>query len=85
MGCHMRRMKWLSAALAVGFVLAFAGSAAADPPATVPGGPCIEGDQNVSLSSLPSYEEVGRQLQVDRGDVARHRRGGERGPVGRGP
>ena len=59
----MHRMKWLSAALVVGFVLAFAGSPAADPPDTVPGGPCIEDNQNVSLSSLPSYEEVGRQLR----------------------
>ena len=55
--------KWLTAALVTGFVVAFAGSAAADPPATVPGGPCIEDSQNVSLSSLPSYEQVGKQLR----------------------
>ena len=59
----MQGMKSLSAALVVGFVVAFAGAAAADPPATVPGGPCIEDRQNVSLSSLPSYEEVVRQLR----------------------
>jgi Zinc carboxypeptidase len=59
----MHRMRWLTAALAVGVAAAFSGQASADPPATVPGGPCIEEDQNVSLSSLPSYDEVGKQLR----------------------
>jgi hypothetical protein len=59
----MHRTSWLVAALAVGLVSTFTGAAAADPPAHVPGGPCIEESQNVSLSSLPSYEEVGRQLR----------------------
>jgi zinc carboxypeptidase len=59
----VHRTKWLTAALAVGLAAAFTGSASADPPAHVPGGPCIEENQNVSLSSLPSYEEVGRQLR----------------------
>lgn len=40
------------------------GSATADPPSHVPGGPCIEGEQQVSLSSLPSYEQVVRQLRL---------------------
>ena len=48
----------------VGFVIAFAGSPAAAPPDTVPGGPCIEDNQNLSLSSLPSYEDVGSQLRA---------------------
>jgi hypothetical protein len=59
----MRGMNWLATALVLGFVVASAGSAAADPPETVPGGPCIEDSQNVRLSSLPSYAEVGRQLR----------------------
>jgi hypothetical protein len=46
----------------MGLGLTLAGTAGADPPAHVPGGPCIEDSQNVSLSSLPSYEEVVRQL-----------------------
>ena len=59
----MHRMKSLTAPLVAGFVIAFAGSPAAEPPDTVPGGPCIEDSQNVSLSSLPSYEDVGKQLR----------------------
>jgi Zinc carboxypeptidase len=53
----------LAAALGIGLAVALAGSAPADPPDHVPGGPCIEDGQQVSLSSLPSYEEVVRQLQ----------------------
>ena len=59
----MNRTRWLTAALAVAAAVGFAGAASADPPAHVPGGPCIEENQNVSLSSLPSYEEVARQLR----------------------
>jgi hypothetical protein len=59
----MQRTKWLTAALAAGLAAAFAGTASADPPEHVPGGPCIEESQNVSLSSLPSYEEVGKRLR----------------------
>jgi hypothetical protein len=59
----MHRRSSLAAALAVALAAGFAGQAAADPPDHVPGGPCIEESQNVSLSSLPSYEEVGRQLR----------------------
>ena len=49
----------LAIALAVGLL---AGPATADPPSHVPGGPCIESRQQVQLSSLPSYEQVIRQL-----------------------
>ena len=59
----MHRMRWLAAALAVAGAVTFSGQAAAVPPATVPGGPCLEEDQNVSLSSLPSYDQVGKQLR----------------------
>jgi hypothetical protein len=59
---HARR--WVTAVLlATGVSLAVGGSAATAPPAHVPGGPCIEPDQQVSLSSLPSYEQVVRQLE----------------------
>jgi hypothetical protein len=51
----------LPVGLAVAVAL-LAGPATADPPSGVPGGPCIEGEQQVQLSSLPSYEEVVRQL-----------------------
>jgi hypothetical protein len=60
----MRLRRWLTAAaLTAGLVSGLGGSAAADPPATVPGGPCLEPDQQVSLSSVPSYEEVVRQMR----------------------
>jgi hypothetical protein len=55
--------RWSVAAVALAAAFALAGPAAADPPAHEPGGPCIQDDQNVSLSSLPSYDEVGRQLE----------------------
>ena len=60
----MRPRRWLTTvALATGVALAVGGSAAAGPPAHVPGGPCIEPGQRVSLSSVPSYEQVIRQLR----------------------
>jgi len=59
----MQRMRWLTAALAAGAAAAFTGQASADPPEHVPGGPCIEENQTVRLSSVPTYEEVGRQLR----------------------
>ena len=60
----MRTRRWLTtAALASGLALAMGGSAAAVPPATSPGGPCLEPGQQVSLSSIPTYEEVVRQLR----------------------
>jgi hypothetical protein len=58
-----RSRRWITAAVGVGLAVAFAGSAEADPPATVPGGPCLEDSQNVNLSSIPSYEDVAKQLR----------------------
>jgi hypothetical protein len=55
--------RWVIAALAVGLAVASAGPASADPPATVPGGPCLEDSQNVSLGSVASYGDVVRQLR----------------------
>ena len=53
-----------------------AGPAAADPPSHVPGGPCIEDQQQVRLSSLPSYEEIVHP-RLDRGLEPGRGRGGE--------
>jgi hypothetical protein len=59
----MRLTKFLLPVLGLAVAVALlAGPATADPPSGVPGGPCIEGEQQVQLSSLPSYEEVVRQL-----------------------
>jgi hypothetical protein len=59
----MRLTKLLLPVLGLAVAVALlAGPATADPPSGVPGGPCIEGEQQVQLSSLPSYEEVVRQL-----------------------
>jgi murein tripeptide amidase MpaA len=60
----MKLKRWLLPALVLGLALAvtFAGSATADPPSGVPGGPCIENEQQVKLSSLASYGEVARTL-----------------------
>jgi Zinc carboxypeptidase len=54
---------WLTAVVGLALVVAVSSPVSADPPSHVPGGPCIEGDQRVLLSSLPSYEEVGRSLR----------------------
>jgi hypothetical protein len=48
--------------LGLALAVALASPAVADPPAHVPGGPCLEGEQQVQLNSLPSYEEVVQQL-----------------------
>jgi Zinc carboxypeptidase len=37
--------------------------ATADPPSHVPGGPCLEDTQSVQLDSIPTYDEVVRQLE----------------------
>ena len=58
----MRGRLAVTAAMGLSLAVALASPAPADPPATVPGGPCIEPSQEVQLSSLPSYEEVTRQL-----------------------
>ena len=59
----MLSMRWATAAVLVAAAFALAGPASAQSPEHTPGGPCIEDDQNVSLSSVPSYEEMGRQLR----------------------
>ena len=59
----MHRSRWLTATLTVAAMAAFAGQATAEPPQHVPGGPCLEETQTVKLSSVPSYEEVQRQLR----------------------
>ena len=83
-GRHMHRTKSLTAALVVGSVLAFAGSAAADPPDTVPGG---RASTTIRTSTSAAFRATRRSAAaaVDRGIDAWHRRGGKRGPVGRGP
>ena len=61
----MNAKRWLAAAGVLGLVVAvaFAGPATADPPSGVPGGPCLENEQQVQLTSLPSHAEVGRILE----------------------
>jgi Zinc carboxypeptidase len=49
----------LATLAAIGLLTAGLGSAAVTPAfATVPGGPCLQPNQNISLSSVPSYDEV---------------------------
>jgi hypothetical protein len=59
----MNLKSWFTAVV-VGLVavVGLSGPAAADPPSHVPGGPCLEDQQQVQLSSLPSYAEVVRIL-----------------------
>jgi hypothetical protein len=59
---YLRR--WVASVFVVGLTIpvALAGPATADPPSGVPGGSCIEDAQQVSLASLPSYEDVVRIL-----------------------
>ena len=54
---------WLTAVLGPALAVAICSPVSADPPSHVPGGPCLEGDQQVLLSSLPSYEEVARSMR----------------------
>ncbi|HEX2374359.1 MAG TPA: M14 family zinc carboxypeptidase [Actinomycetota bacterium] len=58
----MNRKRWSAGLLALALAIGLASPAWADPPAGVPGGPCIEDQQQVRLDSLPSYQEVARQL-----------------------
>jgi Zinc carboxypeptidase len=58
----MSRPWLLGAVCTFALVAGSSGPAVGDPPAHVPGGPCIEPSQQVQLSSLPSYEEVVRTL-----------------------
>jgi len=59
----MRARRWLALVLAPALALPFASPVAADPPAGIPGGPCIEGDQTVQLNSLTSHEETTQALR----------------------
>ena len=58
----MNRKRWSAGLLGLALAIGLASPAWADPPAGVPGGPCIEDQQQVQLDSLPSYQEVARQL-----------------------
>jgi hypothetical protein len=58
----MGRKRWLAGLLGLGLAIGLAGPASADPPSHVPGGPCIEDPQQIQLDSLPSYQELVRQL-----------------------
>ena len=60
----MEMKRWVATTLVLGLALAasVAGPATADPPSGKPGGPCIEGTQQVGLSSIPSYEDVAAAL-----------------------
>ena len=60
----MRARGWLTAAvLTAGLAVGAGATAAADPPPTTPGGPCLEPGQEVKLSSIPSYADVVRQMR----------------------
>ena len=60
----MKLIRWLIPVVGVvAFAAVLAGPAPADPPSHVPGGPCIEEEQTVQLSSVPSYGEVTRALR----------------------
>ena len=61
----MKAKRWLLPVLVLWLaVAAFVTSpATADPPSNVPGGPCLENEQQVELSSVPSYAEFVRALQ----------------------
>jgi hypothetical protein len=54
--------RWSAGLLGLALAIGLASPALADPPAHVPGGPCIEGEQQVQRNSIPSYQEVVRQL-----------------------
>jgi hypothetical protein len=60
----MNAKRWLLPVLGLWLVVAvvLTAPATADPPSHVPGGPCLEDEQQVRLSSVPSYAEVARIL-----------------------
>jgi hypothetical protein len=58
----MSRKRRSAGLLGLALAIGLASPASADPPAHVPGGPCLEGEQQVQQGSVPSYEEVVRQL-----------------------
>lgn len=59
----MPRWAVVTAVCALALVAGLSGAASADPPAAVPGGPCIEPSQEVRLNGVPSYEDVARSLR----------------------
>ena len=61
----MNAKRWLLPVLVLSLAVAAISTApaTADPPSHVPGGPCLENEQQVRLSSIPSYEEVVRALR----------------------
>jgi hypothetical protein len=69
----MDRKRWSAGLLGLALVIGLASPALADPPSHVPGGPCIEDQQQVQLNSLPSYQELVRRLdsieQSSQGEV----------------
>jgi hypothetical protein len=54
--------RWSAGLLGLALAIGLASPAFGDPPANVPGGPCIEDEQQVQLNSVPSYQEVVGQL-----------------------
>jgi hypothetical protein len=62
LGTRGSPQRWSAGLLGLALAIGLASPAWADPPAGVPGGPCIEDQQQVQLDSLPSYQEVARQL-----------------------
>jgi hypothetical protein len=62
----MKAKRWLLLPILVLWLAVAAvvtGPATADPPSNVPGGPCLENEQQVELSSVPSHAEVVRALR----------------------
>jgi hypothetical protein len=61
----MKAKRWMLPVLVLSLAVAAVCTAAAtaDPPSHVPGGPCLEDEQQVQLSSVPSYPEVVRILR----------------------
>jgi Zinc carboxypeptidase len=66
--------KTLVALCTAGLVAAGVGATASADPAHTPGGPCLQSEQNVSLSSVANYADVQRELtrieQASQGRVA---------------
>jgi hypothetical protein len=56
------RKRWSAGLLGLALAVGLMSPVAADPPAHVPGGPCLQDGQQVQRSSVPSYADVVRQL-----------------------
>jgi len=61
----MQRRTWLAAAASVGVALMLTGSAGADPPAHVPGGPCIEESRRSAFRARRHLTAPMRPCPVD--------------------